>query len=164
MGNHPGLPGPKMHQRCNVKTTESANQIYINQDSEHDDLLCSLAMSAVVVQRLWGLRYLPDLSEFVGHDAPPPTTQQQLAALPNYQRILAEDARKKVQAGMKQEDLPEAERYAYRAIDWSAYNPDGGAEKEESDAEEQQKAVRLKKQARDRACWGDEDDVDFVEE
>src|SRR5208337_5571280 len=86
-----------------VKITESANQIYINQDSEHDDLLCSLAMCAVVVQRLWGLRYLPDLSEFVGHDAPPPTTQQQLAALPNYQRILAEDARKKVQAGMKQE-------------------------------------------------------------
>jgi Terminase RNaseH-like domain len=46
-----------------VKLTLSANETYINEDSEHDDLLCALALPALVVQRLWGLRYLPDLSK-----------------------------------------------------------------------------------------------------
>ena len=100
-----------------VKVTESANQIYINQDSEHDDLLCATAMCAVVVQRLWGLRYLPDLSEFVGWDDEPLTTQEQLAALSLHQRSLAEEARKKIQSGIKFENLSEQERFAYRSVD-----------------------------------------------
>ncbi len=141
-----------------VKVTESANQVYINQDSEYDDLLCSTAMCAVVVQRLWGLRYLPDLSELVGHDDPPLTTQEQLATLPRHPRALAEAARKKVESGMKPQDLPEAELSAYRSIDWEPYSEDKPGEIDESDAEERRKAAIEKKKARDAACWGDDDD------
>src|SRR5208337_4612255 len=113
-----------------VKITESANQIYINQDSEHDDLLCSLAMCAVVVQRLWGLRYLPDLSEFVGWDDPPLTVDEQLGRLPNHPRALAENARKHILAGEKTvKDLGVDEYQAYRSIDWAADDEtEGGAD------------------------------------
>ena len=136
-----------------VKVTESANQIYINQDSEHDDLLCATAMCAVVVQRIWGLRYLQDLSEFVGWDDPPLTVSQQLDTLPNYPRTLAENARKQIQAGEKKvADLSVSELAAYRSIDWDADDA------EEEDAEEQQKAADLKRKARDAACWGDDDE------
>ena len=135
-----------------VKVTESSNQIYINQDSEHDDYVCALALCSLAVQRLWALRYLPDLGEFVGHDDPPPTTQQQLAALPNHQRLLAEAARKKVLDGLKWQDLPEQERFAYRSVEW------GQGDEDEEDAEEQQKAADLKRKARDAACWGDDDE------
>jgi len=148
-----------------VKVTESANQIYINQDSEHDDLLCATSMCAVVVQRLWGLRYLPDLSEFVGWDDPPLTIAQQLSSLPNHPRMLAENARKQIQAGEKKvADLSVAELAAYRSIDWDADDA------EEDEDAERQKAVRIKREARDRACWPDSDDFgvewddDFDEE
>lgn len=137
-----------------VKITESANQIYINQDSEHDDLLCATAMCAVVVQRLWGLRYLPDLSEFVGWDDPPLTVAQQLGQLPGHPRTLAENARKQILAGEKTvKDLGVDEYQAYSSVDWDA------DDETEDDAEERQKAVHLKKQARDRACWPDSEDV-----
>jgi len=50
-------------QAWRPKITQALNEVYVNQDSEHDDLVSAMALVSLVSSRIWGKRYLADLAD-----------------------------------------------------------------------------------------------------
>ena len=129
-----------------AKITTAQNEVYVHQDSEHDDLVSSLALIALVSQRIWGQRYLSDLVDWDAEQR-----EEELAVFENEARLdelanrlreeeerAADEAEKKVRAEMSAEDAADLR-----------------------ERDEQARADRIRearaRAARNAACWGDAD-------
>jgi hypothetical protein len=157
----PKLPLAKIAERehlgYRVKITVASNQIYINQDSENDDILCSMALCSLVVNRLWGLRYLPQLMSL------------EEMQLEDDHISLSEEVDGKEMATQMQEDIDqESEKNKKSAREFMAQveaeMKDELRRKRESEErcgerELEDKIQELRKRAksidRDMACWND---------
>ena len=115
-----------------TKITVNHDHVYINQDSEHDDLLSALCQSCLVCQRRWGVKHFGDLMSL----RPELDKQEQRDQdnESNYRKTW-----EAVRAGrLKLESLSIEDRHAYDYIEM----------------------LEKKKRERYRACWDDEEGDD----
>jgi len=129
-----------------TKITVNHDEVYVNQDSEHDDLLSAIAQTCFVCGRRWGLKHF---GELVNVDA-------ELAD--EFRESEDAEARANERMGRRNEEAHRAadEAEMQERLKMAAEDFENMEARDATETAERIKEARARA-ARDASCWGDSD-------